>query len=167
MPHPSHTQYLVSKIQTASQPQLHLLLLNGAVRFVRQALEATQDPSKPPEEAERLLDKAIDIVEAMVRSVSGRKIEISKQLEEQYAYMFRELVACRFNRDAEKLSVILKMLEYERETWQHACKLCQQGDASSDRSASIRVNAPAERPVSAPLYLNTSDAMSDGISLEA
>ncbi len=147
-------QYLESKVLTASQPQLQLMLVEGALRFGRQALGAWQDPSQPPEKAERLLDKTIDVVEALTGGVSGSKSEISERLEEQYAYMFRELVACRFNRDTDKLDAVLKLLEYERETWKQACDLCQQGDAPSGRSVPV------------PHVANHSQVMSDRLSLE-
>ncbi|MEO2045538.1 MAG: flagellar export chaperone FliS [Pirellulales bacterium] len=160
-------QYLVSKILTASQPQLQLMLVEGAVRFIRQALELSSDPSHPQEESERLLDKTIDVVEALVRGVSGNDLEISKQLEEQYVFMFRELVACRYNRDAEKLRTVLKLLEYERETWQQASALCQQEEASSDLPTADNVNDSFNPPLSAPHYLNKSGSTSGSLSLEA
>jgi flagellar protein FliS len=123
--HVSANPYLQSKVHTASQPQLQLMLLEGAVRFGRQAQQAWVEPTPA---AESLLKRTIDVVESLVHGVSGGRTEISQRLEEQYAFLFRELVACQVNRDAGKLESTLNLLEFERDTWKQACRFCDGAD---------------------------------------
>ena len=133
MAHPSKSQYLDTKVQTASQPQLHMMLLDGAVRFGRQAQKAwTQDPES--DAVDQIMVRMIDIVEAMVQGASAGTEDISKPLSEQYAFIYRELTACRINRDLEKLTSCLQLIEYQRETWKLACEKLA-AETSSNRKA--------------------------------
>ncbi|NOY40992.1 MAG: flagellar protein FliS [Planctomycetes bacterium] len=120
MPRPSTTQYLDAKILTASQPRLHLILLDGASRFMRQAKERWNVENFA--ETDQLLGRAADVIGEMTHGVADGSEKVSKQLEEQYAYIYRELADCRINQSAEKLNSCLKLLEYERETWLLACE---------------------------------------------
>ena len=139
---PAKKHYLEAKILTASQPQLQLMLLEGAVRFGRQAQQAWEEPSP---EANVFLDRTFDLVEALVCGASQGKEEISKQIEEQYAFLFRELAACQIDHDVEKLESVLELLEYERETWKQACALWA-ADSTSE-GASADENLVARQPV--------------------
>ena len=159
-------QYLESKVLTATQPQLHLMLLEGALRFGRQARRAWIEPSETFQ-ADHLLDRTIDLAEAMVTGIQRQDREISERLEELYAYMFRELVAIRYNRDAEKLDRILQLLQYERETWQQACELCDK-EEDPHATSSPTANRHSPPPVTiAPSATDNPSPITGGLSLEA
>ncbi len=116
----SNAQYLESKVKTASQPHLHLLLLEGALRQCRLAEQAGR--AEYWGEFYAAIDKTLDVVEELARSVSGKNNEISEQLEEQYAFLFRELAAARLTLDPQKLAACAKLLDFERETWKQVCE---------------------------------------------
>lgn len=115
----NQSQYLESKVLTASQPRLHLMLLETALRQSRVALEAGAKEFWG--EFDASLEKSMNIVVELVKSVSGMKNDISQQLEEQYAFLYRELVDSRFSMNLEKLSECAKLLDFERETWKLVC----------------------------------------------
>ncbi len=176
---PQQHNYLESKVLTATQPQLHLMLLEGAIRFGRQAHQAWNDPAAGLQ-ADHLIDRMIDLAETLVQGVQSQEGEISERLEELYAYLFRELVAIRFNRDAEKLDRILHLLQYERETWQQACALCvQEYDATEagakeagakgaiPKNASNRSDTRHAPTLPATISSITADVPTGGLSLEA
>lgn len=120
MSHSQNSKYLDGKVKTASQPQLHLMLLEGAIRFGQQAKKIVEcEPDSA--EVERLLTRMLDIVEELALSTAGDKEELSKQFEERYAFVYRELAACRLNRQLEKLDDCLRLLQFEHETWKLAC----------------------------------------------
>ncbi len=120
MAHFSKTQYLDTKVGTASQPQLHLMLLDGALRFGRQAKKDWAD-SATAVQADQALTRMIDIVEELVSGAATGKDKASKSLEEQYAFIYRALTASRINHQLDKLDSCLQLLEYQRETWKLAC----------------------------------------------
>jgi flagellar protein FliS len=115
----SNTQYLESKVLTASQPRLHLMLLEGALRHCRVAQQAAAENTWA--EFAAAVGKAMDIVEELVNGVVGQNTEISPKLAEQYAFLFRELADCRLSVNLEKLAACTKLLDFERETWKLVC----------------------------------------------
>ena len=144
--------YIESKVLTASQPQLHLILLEAAVRFGQRAAQLCGDAS---EELLRndLLRRMMDVVEELTRSAAEGKTEISKQLEEQYAFVYRELAVCRFEDDEEKLASCLKLLEFQRETWKLACERLDQGVSPAAVTPSQHFQ-PAEQTVDSGFSLD-------------
>ncbi|MCC6493324.1 MAG: flagellar protein FliS [Pirellulales bacterium] len=110
------SRYLDARIAAASQPELQLMLLDGALRFGRQA-EQVWTQTDQQAQCARLLSRAIDLVEALIQGVAAGKTPISQRLEEEYAYAFRQLAAAQLNRDATALTSALELLAIERETW--------------------------------------------------
>ena len=131
MSFPSHDQYLESKVLTASQPKLHLMLLDGAIRFGRQAQEMWTKEADFSD-VDDLLARMSDIVDELAHGASSGKEKISSQFEEQYAFIYRELTACRFNEDREKLDSCLDLLAFQQETWKLVCeKLAAETETTS------------------------------------
>lgn len=119
------------------------MLLDGALRFGRQAAQLWDAPDQRSE-CSRLLRRAIDIAEELVASVSGRASAISKRLEEEYAFAFRQLAFAQLNRDRGSLESALRLLAIERDTWKLAVeKLRQEGDSPAGQPAPA---APAPAP---------------------
>jgi flagellar protein FliS len=122
----AQSRYLDAKVQTASQPELQLMMLDGALRFGRQAQQLWNQPEQQAEH-ERLLDRTFDIVEELVRSTILGSSEASKRLEEEYAFVYRQLARARLGREANALETALKLLEFHRDTWKLACEKMKSG----------------------------------------
>ena len=116
----SQAKYLSTKVLTASQPELHMMLLDGAMRFGRQS-QQTWVHETANAELQGLLDRTINVVEALTQGLADGRCEVSKDLEEQYAFIYRELVASRVNNDRLRLDSAMDMLQYQRDTWRLAC----------------------------------------------
>lgn len=156
IPHSSRSNYLAAKVNTASQPDLHLMLIEGALRFGRQAEQAWSN-LEPTAEVDRLLDRTTAIVEALIQGFAAGKTEVSKQLEEQYAFIFRELASSRINHDRKRLASALTLLDYERETWKLACEKLATEKGQADGSPTPPIATPHAAP----------SAASESLSLEA
>ena len=150
---PTNSQYLESKVLTASQPRLHLMMLEGALQFGQQAKQRWND-DEPFAETEQLFSRMMDIVEELALGTAAGGSTISKQLAEQYAFVYRELTASRINRDLQKLDECLKLLEFQRKTWKLACEKVVADPAT-----------PAKTSVPPPHHL--SQSTSNSFSLEA
>jgi flagellar biosynthetic protein FliS len=147
-----NSQYLESKVFTASQPRLHLILIEGAMR---QCVVAQQEATQQVwGEFDAALGKTMDIVEELARSVAGKASELTDSLEQQYAFLYRELALSRFDMNIEKLAECTKLLEFHRETWKQVC----------DKS-----DAPAvARPTMIAPHVNTNgNRTSESFSFEA
>ncbi len=149
----SGSQYLDGKVLTASQPRLHLMLLEGALRFGRQARDQW-NVQQEGSDLDALLDRTMGIVEELCLGAAAGKYETSKQLGEQYAFLFRELAAARINHDRDKLDASLRLLDFERETWKQACEKLESEKTSTPRP-------PMPHILQKPLIVG------EGFSLEA
>jgi len=118
------------------------MLLDGALRFGRQTKEAWSEDAESASR-DQFLVRMIDIVEELVLGTSAGKEEGSKPLSEQYAFVYRELTACRINHDFSKLESCLQLLEYQRETWKLACdKLAAEVANTSQAPALTGMHVP-------------------------
>ncbi len=158
MSQPSRNQYLESKVLTASQPQLHMMLLEGALRFGRNAKEMWTDGADF-HEVDQELERTADLIDELTHGAASADTEISQQLEEQYAFMYRELAACRINQDPQRLDTCLQLLTFQRETWRLACELLE-----NESSVQTQPNAA---PIPIPHTNANTNHASVGLSLEA
>jgi flagellar secretion chaperone FliS len=146
----AQTRYLDARISTASQPELQLMLLDGALRFARQA-QQLWDGEDQLAECHRLLGRVLDVIEELVRGATLGATDVSKRLEEEYAFAFRQVAMAQLNHDAAPLEAAVQVLGIHRETWRLACE-------------KLRAEAPAAgTPVAA---LDASLAGETGLSLQ-
>lgn len=118
---PVTNRYLDGRVATASQPELQLMLLDGALRFGRQARQMWDDAVRQVE-ADHLLRRTRDVVEELVRSVSGGSTAEAARLEEEYAFVYRQLATAQVAHDAAAFDSAIELLAFQRETWRLACE---------------------------------------------
>ena len=134
-----HSQYLESKVLAAPPHRLHLMLIEGAIRFGRQA-EAALGRDEQAAAAAALL-RVIDIVGEMLAGVRQQKTDVNQQLANLYWFLFRRVTEAKINADAAALAEALRLLEYERQTWQLVCEKLSDTSGASGRTASISLDA--------------------------
>jgi flagellar secretion chaperone FliS len=114
-----HTTYLESKVLTAPPQRLHLLLIEGAIRYGRQAEESLRQGQRtaamPP------LLRVIDIVGELLAGVRADNSDLNKKIADIYWFLFRRVSEAKVNADVQALSDALRVLDYERQTWQLLC----------------------------------------------
>ncbi|MEM9353554.1 MAG: flagellar export chaperone FliS [Planctomycetota bacterium] len=159
---PSSSQYNTSRILTASQPALQMMLLDGALRNGRQALNSWAEDNWS--EVDALLDKTMQILEELIQAVAGGQSELSAQFEEQYVFAYRSLTSCRINRDKDQLLRTLDLLSYQRQTWKLACERLQAEAPAESTQAEDEPAGP--KPTAAP-HFSTDVMPSAGLSIEA
>ncbi len=158
-------QYLATRVLTALPHQLHLMLIEGAIRFGRQAEEALQRGDVAA--ADEPLMRTLDIAGEMLVGVREMKTDLNHQIASLYLYLFRIIGEAKVNDDTTKLTEALGLLEYERETWQLVRDKIGQAPLPP-RPAAQGTPLPAKpRPTIAPNFGNTSPIFSLGLSLEA
>lgn len=114
-----YQKYKQTQITSASREQLLLLMYEGAIKFTKLAIAATENKSI----AERCVNigRAFDIVlelnNTLDHKVGG---EISKNLEQLYMFMTEQYTKANLTADAEPLRHNLKLLETLYTGWQGA-----------------------------------------------
>ncbi len=164
---PSSNQYNTSRVLTASQPALQMMLLDAALRNGRLALTTWGDDNWA--DIDPLLDKTMQILEELIQGVANGQSELSAQFEEQYVFAYRSLTSSRINHDKDQLLRTLDLLSYQRQTWKLACERLQADPAAEPapaEPASAEEEPSGPKPAAAPHF--STDAMpSPGLSIEA
>jgi flagellar protein FliS len=127
--------YLESKVLTAPPQRLHLMLIEGAIRFGRQADEALRRGDEVA--AAGPLLRVLDIVGEMLVGVRENKTELTRKIADLYLFVFRRVSQAKINDDAAALGEALNLLEFERQTWQMLCDKLG-GDADAPQAATSK-----------------------------
>lgn len=108
--------YLRTKVMTASPEQLRLMLLEGAVRFARQAAEGLAE--RDYEKAHAGFSQCRAIVLELLGTVRpGPDPELGERVKSLYSFMYAELVEASFQKDVGRVEEVVGLLEFEVETW--------------------------------------------------
>jgi flagellar protein FliS len=111
--------YLQSRITSAPPQQLHLMLLDGALRFGRQAAAALE--SGDHQAAAAPLLRVIDILGELVAGSRAARSELGDRLAKLYWFLFQSVTRAKINGDSALLAEALRLVEYERDTWRMVC----------------------------------------------
>lgn len=108
--------YLRTRVMTASQEELRLLLFDGALKFCRQGLDAL---SRADWEATyNALTRAQKIIMELSSGLDHSAApELCERLDALYTYIYRRLVDANMERDSAAVNEAIRLIEYERETW--------------------------------------------------
>jgi flagellar protein FliS len=133
--------YLRTRVMTASPEELRLLLLEGAARFLRQGIDGLN--AKDYERSFNGISQSRAIITELLTSVRPEFApELVDRIRSLYSYIYAELVEGSFSRDVPRLTKILDLLEFERETWTLAIEKARQERASGTAPASHGGSAP-------------------------
>ena len=102
-----NSSYLESKVLTAPPQRLHLMLIEGAIRFGRQADEALRRGDEMA--AAGPLLRVLDIVGEMLAGVRENKSELTLKIAELYLFMFRRVSEAKINADVAALGEALRL----------------------------------------------------------
>lgn len=154
-------EYLQARVQTANSAQLHLMLLDGALRFGREAEKAVLRGDELA--AQPLLLRTMEIVEELLVGVRGGETELNEKLAQLYQFSHRRLTSVYVNLDQPMMAEALRVLEFQRETWRQACeKLATEARDDATTGKAALGKAPAPKP-----HLGATAAPVDGLTLEA
>lgn len=148
------SQYLESKVLTAPSHRLHLMLIEGAIRYGKETEAALRRGDAMAADAPSM--RLIDIISEMLVGVRQNKSELNQKIAQLYIYMFRLAGEAKVNDDPDKLVELLGLLEFECQTWQQVCDKLGSSPAAA---------APPRTHI--PLSLEQPGAPAAGISLQA
>lgn len=139
--------YLENKVNTASSAQLHLMLIEGALRFLAQADKALLREDEVATNA--ALVRVLEIVEELIVGVRHSSDEINTKLAALYQFVFTQVSMIYVNGDRQLLGEAQKILEFQRETWRQACEKISGGEKKpAARAPHLGSPAPIDASVS-------------------
>ena len=149
-----NSSYLEAKVLTAPPQQLHLMLIDGAIRFGRQAQDALQRGDQLA--AATPLLRMIDIVGELLAAVRENKSDLNRKIADLYSFLFRRVSEAKINSDGVALRESIELLEFERQTWQLVCDKLSSGSAKAPHA-----------PLSQNFAVSQNKSPRSGISFEA
>ncbi|MBB6632585.1 flagellar export chaperone FliS [Cohnella thailandensis] len=114
-----YQKYQQASVQTASGPQLLLMLYDGAIRFVRLGIEGIN--KRNIELANNSLIKAQAIVHELIAGLNY-DYPIAKDLLSLYEYFVHRLIQANIKKDVSIAEEVLNHLLELREAWGEAVK---------------------------------------------
>ena len=112
--------YQDNAVNTASGPQLTLMLYNGCIKFIKQGIKALEKGNH--EEKNLNFQKAQDIIRELMITLDP-SVEISNQLMSLYEYIHHCLQEGNIKNDTQLVEEALLLTTDFRDTWREAMKL--------------------------------------------
>ena len=112
-----YEQYQVNQVETADPKQLVVMLYEGAIRFLEEAL-ANIDNFKKYDLVNNKILRAQDIItELMVSLDMDKGGEIADNLLSLYLYMKKELLEANIKKERESVERVIKMFRELLDAW--------------------------------------------------
>jgi len=115
-----NVKMLETKVMNATREELTLMLYEGGVKFLNQAIVAIE--KNDPIKANNLIIRCEEIVREFQITLD-HQYPIAEDLNELYDYMHRRLVEGNLLKDTTILNEVLDMFREFRDTWKEAMKL--------------------------------------------
>jgi len=132
-------QYLEAKVMTATPHQLHLMIIEAAIRFASQAEAALE--AQDFETTHLALNSARSFV---AEAISGLNEEAAPELVDRlkglFAFVYRRLVDADLKNDLTLIGDALRILRTHRETWLALGEQLRTSDSTGVASADVDDN---------------------------
>jgi flagellar protein FliS len=136
-------KYKNTSIQSASREKLLLMMYEGAIRFVKQAITAAEQ--KKIADRGTNIGRAYDIILELNNTLDhGVGGEIASNLEQLYMYMTDQLTQGNLSGDPQHLRNCLKILETLYDGWAKAIEQLKK-DNTEKENAAKSINAEKVR----------------------
>ncbi|WP_010647609.1 flagellar export chaperone FliS [Oceanobacillus massiliensis] len=110
----AYQTYQNNAVNTASGGELTLMLYNGCMKFIKQAIKDINDSNY--EAKNKNIQKAQNIIQELMITLDP-EIEISKQILPLYEFMQFQLKEANIKNDVTKLEEVLGFVTEFRDTW--------------------------------------------------
>jgi flagellar protein FliS len=115
----ARNHYLTTQINTATPGELTLLLFNGSIKFMKQAIDAIEH--KNYSEKNINLVRSQDIIDELLITLN-MEYEISKNLASLYIFMKESLITANLKLDKVPVQNCIGLMTELRDTWVEALK---------------------------------------------
>lgn len=109
-------KYKTTSIQSASREKILLMLYEGAIKFIKLAIQGVEKNNVKDkcENIGRAYDIILELNNTLDHKVGG---EVAARLEQLYQFMIEQLIKANTKNDIESLKTVQKLLETLHEGW--------------------------------------------------
>ena len=123
-------EYLETQVMTASGPQLHLMVIDGAIRHAKRAEAALE--ANDFETAHFALNSSRDFVAELMSGLDDSHDPLLvERLNSLFLFVFKNLISADQKHDPQLVRDAVRVLDLHRETWVQLMDRLQ--DADPDR----------------------------------
>ncbi len=109
-------EYLENQVMTATPARLHLMVVDGAIRYAKLAVESLENDDI--EGWHMALNRSRQFVCEIVGGLDSEVApEIAENLKALFAFVLQKMMLADAERDPEMVRAALSVLEIHRETW--------------------------------------------------
>jgi flagellar secretion chaperone FliS len=109
-------EYLESQVLTASPHRLHLMVVDGAIRFARRAELALE--TQRWEDLDAALSRSRDCVAELLGGLDAEQSpDLADRLKALFTFVYRNLALADSERSVRRIRDAVRILEIHRETW--------------------------------------------------
>lgn len=123
-------EYLENRVMTAQPHQLHMMVVDGALRHARSAVAAIERDDY--EAAHFSLNDARGFVSELAAGLDTERLpDVVANLKSLFAFVYKNLVHADLERSARHVHDAIRVLELHRETWEtitNVAKISELGD---------------------------------------
>jgi flagellar protein FliS len=134
-----HNQYNLVQIKTANKGKLIVMLYQGAIRFMNQALLLLE--KKDMEGKGNALIRAQDVILELLYSLDQGLLdqgeELALNLQRLYLYSYRRLVHANVHMDTEAVEEVIKLMQNLLQAWEQVVLNSGSGGANPSPSPSV------------------------------
>jgi flagellar protein FliS len=113
---PTVADYLENQVLTASPHRLHLMVVDGAIRFARLGAAALEECRW--EALGAALGRSRSCVSEMISGLDGEQSpELAERWKSLFVFVYRNLTVAELERNSQRISDAIRILELHRETW--------------------------------------------------
>jgi flagellar protein FliS len=119
MSNAAHKKYKTTSIQSASREKILLMLYEGAIKFIKLAIQGVEKKNvkEKCENIGRAYDIILELNNTLDHKVGG---DVAARLEQLYQYMIEQLIKANIETNVEPLQTVQKLLETLHEGWVQA-----------------------------------------------
>ena len=135
--------YIENQVLTAQPHQLHLMVVDGALRFARKAAQAIENNNF--EEGHFALDKSRDLVAELIGGLDPtQQPEMIEQLKALFIFVYENLNHADVKQEASYIHDAIKVLNIHREAWSELVNQLQ--STPTDTTKTIHSHDPLKPP---------------------
>jgi len=156
--------YLETQVMTATPQRLRLMLIEGAMRFAREAIMHHEQADADATFESILRCRAI--ITELLGAIKSDRSEAARQVAGIYLFLFRELSEIQMKHDAARLGEVVRVLEVEQETWRQLCEAMPEAPEPEESSLPKEITAGSAKAIPpAPMNPTTYSAGFDSSAI--
>jgi flagellar secretion chaperone FliS len=156
--------YLETEVRTATPQKLRLMLIDGALRFARQARDCWDDADRGQARCAALA-KCHDILTELYHSIRADQAPVAREVKSIYRFLHGRLADATGQADPSVIEEVIGVLEVERETWRQVCEALPDSPDGGGGPATEEITAGDARAI--PSGIAQMESPGSGLSLEA